>query len=149
MNPTLKKEVDNKLLFNEAANIEFCLMKLSEQPLPISYQIAKNLKKLQTVLKPLREIANDLAEKHIKKDAKDKFMFEKNKKGEVEPDALPIFLTEKDKETYNTALKLLQNDEVSIEFHKIFSDSIDGQMIVSRFIFPLLDRIIFEKEEKK
>lgn len=153
-----------KLNLKELREIRTALQHLGNLPnLPIAYEIAKNLRRVNAVLKEPEELLETLREKQTEKDAEGKPIYftidnEGNTvaydpaKKNINPRAnLFTRITNLTKlQEFEEQAKKAEKDEFEVDFHVIkyskLKPYIEKDGIAANPLVPLLDRILIEEE---
>jgi hypothetical protein len=142
------------------------LRQLGNLDLPIPYEIAKNLRRINAALKEPEELMTTTREKYIDKDADGKIIqYALNKSGEIvpfnvdnrkdfEPDTrLLTKITDKTKlKEFEEQMKAIEKDEFEVDFHEVkmskLAAYLEKQGGKGNLFEPLIERIFVEDNIK-
>ena len=124
----------------EIQEIHKSLQKLGEERLPIGYELARNLKLCNNVIKDYEEVASSLFSQYGDKNDSGELVNYAGESGQVLLKISdPVLL-----EQYQKELQKLQGEEHNIKFLKIPKSKLDGRALEGNTLVPLLDVIIEE-----
>lgn len=152
-----------KLSFNDLKKIREALQILGTLNLPIAYEVAKNLKRVNATLREPEELLAELWNKYIDKDADgNQIQYTINgeakivvaNKDELLPDArvfTKIGDSEKQKD-FQEQKKKTESDTFEVDLHEVkmskLKDYIEKNGIMGNALEPLLDVVLIEDETK-
>lgn len=138
-----------KLKMHEAIDISTALAALGDYDTEIWYEIGKNIRKLNPIVKEYNETKRDIQEKYSLKDDKKKI------KLRTSPDGREWVEYGNNQVKADDAMKKLNEEDVDIDIHKISVDKLKDSKgewkykLKGSLMFPLIDTVLVNGKVKK
>ena len=138
--------------YSQLLNIQSGLIGLGKYNIPISYEVAKNLNRVNKVIEEVQKTIIDLHKKFADKDTNGNVQYET-----TDRNMIPKF--EKNKDNFNLfqeqIKKIDEDDTYKVDFHKISAKKIETMLknekyqVAGEYLSPLIGSIIEEDEDNK